>query len=56
MSLLTSAATSQGGHEDVLDHRALRQEIVGLENETDLPVADFCQLPIVELAEVLASE
>src|SRR5688572_27653375 len=34
MSLLTSAAPSQGGHQDVFNHGALRQQIVRLKDKT----------------------
>ena len=47
---------SEGGDEDVFQHGALRQEMVGLENEADLLVANARELEVVEAGEVFAVE
>ena len=46
----------EGRHEDVLQDRALRQEIVRLEDETNLTVPHGGELLIVQGAQVLAIE
>ena len=46
----------EGGDEDVFQHGALRQEMVGLEDEADLLVADARELEVVEAGEVFAVE
>ena len=43
-----------GGHEDVLQYRALREQVMRLEDETDLPAADGGKLLFVQSAEILA--
>ncbi|GDY18699.1 hypothetical protein LBMAG56_00440 [Verrucomicrobiota bacterium] len=46
----------EGGDEDVFQHGALRQEMVGLKDEADLLVADARELEVVEAGEVFAVE
>ena len=53
-SLLTSAATSQRRHEDVFQHSALRQEVMRLKDETDLLVADFGELQVIQPGEIFS--
>ena len=43
-------------HEDVLEHRALRQQVVVLEHEADVAVAERGQAAVVERERVLAVE
>jgi len=48
--------TGERRHEDVFDHRALRQEIMRLKDEADLLVADFGELLVVERREIFSPE
>src|SRR2546426_657526 len=46
----------QGGNENIFQYAALRQKIMRLENEADLPVSDCGQVKLAELVQVLAVE
>src|SRR5258708_11455734 len=46
----------EGGNQDVFQHRALRQEIMGLENKSDLPVANGGEGQIVQSVQILSIE
>src|SRR5208337_2981801 len=48
--------TGEGWHQDVLQGGALRQEVVGLEHETDLTVPHGGELLIVQGAQFLPVE
>src|SRR5439155_9273333 len=44
----------EGRHQDVLEHRALRQEMVRLKNKSDLAIAHRGELDVVKLTQVPA--
>ena len=47
---------SQRGHEDILENAQVRQQVMGLEDETDRLVADPRERRFVEPGKVLAVE
>ena len=46
----------EDGNEDVLQHRAMREKVMGLEDEADAVAADGSEGVVVEAREVLAVE
>src|SRR5262249_47599286 len=50
------AALIEQRHLDILDHRVLRQQIVGLKNETQVAAANFGKLVVVHFGDVLVAE
>ena len=50
--LLEGHAADEGGDADILQRREFGQQVVGLEDEADVLVAETCQLPLLQSEDI----